>query len=292
MYTLEETWNLNYRQPPTTNWDGKMICVELDAQMTFKANKTQGYSLHYSFTLITQGWLTIIYNGRELTLRPNDLYIYSPGLSINIISASKDYNAVSVLVDEKMALEIPTVRNLISIAYQPVLRLSEPKLALPADVAHHLECKFREMIDYFNSEHIYKSQVLQLLFSVLMLDIVNIQGKAISSRQIPQRMEALFINFLRLLPAHFIKHHDILFYADQLHISTAYLSRIVKRITGRTVVDYINQMLAMEAAFLLQTSSLSVAQIADRLHFADTPSFSKFFSRMKGISPREFRENM
>lgn len=34
---------------------------------------------------------------------------------------------------------------------------------------------------------------------------------------------------------------------------------------------------------------LSVAQIADRLHFADTPSFSKFFSRLKGLSPREFR---
>jgi AraC-like DNA-binding protein len=33
-----------------------------------------------------------------------------------------------------------------------------------------------------------------------------------------------------------------------------------------------------------------ISQIADRLHFADTPSFSKFFSRMKGMSPREYRE--
>ena len=54
-------------------------------------------------------------------------------------------------------------------------------------------------------------------------------------------------------------------------------------------MDYINQMLLMEASFLLRTSPMSIAQIADRLHFADAPSFSKFFTRMKGQTPREYR---
>ena len=66
---------------------------------------------------------------------------------------------------------------------------------------------------------------------------------------------------------------------------------MVRQVTGRTVVDYINQMLLMEATFLLKTSELSITQIADHLHFADTPSFSKFFSRMKGQSPRAYRES-
>ena len=48
-------------------------------------------------------------------------------------------------------------------------------------------------------------------------------------------------------------------------------------------------MLVMEASFLLRTTTLSITQIADRLHFADTPSFSKFFSRLKGVSPRTYR---
>ena len=54
-------------------------------------------------------------------------------------------------------------------------------------------------------------------------------------------------------------------------------------------MDYINQMLVMEASFLLRTTSLSITQIADRLHFADVASFSKFFSRFKGVSPRDYR---
>ena len=64
---------------------------------------------------------------------------------------------------------------------------------------------------------------------------------------------------------------------------------IVRQLTGRTVVDYVNQMLLMEASFLLRTSSLSVTQVADRLSFADTASFCKFFTRLRGQSPKSYR---
>ena len=94
---------------------------------------------------------------------------------------------------------------------------------------------------------------------------------------------------MRLLPQHFVKHHDIGFYASELCITPTHLSRVVRQITGRTVVDYVNQMLLMEATFLLKTTDLSLAAIAERLRFADQSSFSKFFLRMKGINPKRFR---
>lgn len=59
--------------------------------------------------------------------------------------------------------------------------------------------------------------------------------------------------------------------------------------SGRTVGQYIDQMLLMEAAWLLQTTTLTVAQIADHLHFADTTTFARFFKRLKGCIPKEFR---
>ena len=40
---------------------------------------------------------------------------------------------------------------------------------------------------------------------------------------------------------------------------------------------------------LLKSTGLSVVQIADRLDFADAPSFSKFFSRMDGVPPGKYR---
>jgi len=289
MYTLKETWYQNYHQEPISNWDGKMICIALDSEITFKTNETEGHSLHYSFTIVKQGWLTFVYNGLEITLRPNDLYIYSPGMAITILSASSDYQAVCILIDEQAALENPTVRYLVSIAYQPLVLLNRPVISLSPLTAVKLTDRITEMIGYFHAPHIYKSQVLEHLFSLFILDVQNIL-EITTHQQAPQRMEELFIAFLRLLPKHFAEHHDIAFYAGQLNISTAYLSRIVKQLTGRTVIDYVNQLLAMEAVFLLTSKSLTISQIADRLHFADTASFSKFFLRMKGISPKKYQK--
>ena len=90
---------------------------------------------------------------------------------------------------------------------------------------------------------------------------------------------------------HFEEHHDIGFYASELCITTTYLSRVVRQVSGgRTVVDYINQMLLMEAVFLLRQTSLSITQISDQLHFAEVTTFARFFNRMKGMNPREFRK--
>ncbi|MBQ2673862.1 MAG: helix-turn-helix domain-containing protein [Prevotella sp.] len=44
-----------------------------------------------------------------------------------------------------------------------------------------------------------------------------------------------------------------------------------------------------EAVYLLLHTDLSITQIAVRLHFADTPTFTKFFVKMKGVNPKKFR---
>ena len=92
------------------------------------------------------------------------------------------------------------------------------------------------------------------------------------------------------MPIHFAEHHDVAFYASGLCITPRYLSQIVRDISGRTVVDHINQMLLMESSYLLQQTSLPIADIAVRLHFSETASFTRFFTRMKGINPSEYRK--
>ena len=148
----------------------------------------------------------------------------------------------------------------------------------------------KEIIHYLHSDHIYKQKILQMQYAVFLLDMQNAQDRAIAHRSVTGRVEDIFIGFIRLLPKHFSRHHDIAFYASELNISKVYLSRVVRQVAGRTVVDYINQFLAMEASFLLKTTDLSVMQIAERLNFADIASFSKFFLRNKGMSPKSFRE--
>lgn len=290
MYTLKQGWMAMIGKMPMENWDGKMYCLETDSALTIRTNETEGFMSAYTFTLVTQGCATLIYNGREITLHPDDLYIYSPGLAVNVVAISHDYRAICLLADEHTTLDAPGIHDLVHIAYLPVVQLHEPKVTLPHDEAGHLASKMREIMTYLHSDHIYKQEIIRMLYAIFLLDLQNAQHNAITRRITPQRVEEIFIGFIRLLPQHFAQHHDIGFYASALNITTVYLSRVVKQVSGRTVVDYINQMLVMEASFLLRTTTLTVAQIADRLHFADTPSFSKFFSRLKGVTPRTYRQ--
>lgn len=289
MYTLKECWKAMFGAMPMADWDGKLFCTETNATMTFRTNATQGFVAAYTFTLVTEGWLTCIYNGKMLTLQADDIYFYSPGLPVNVVSASENYRALCLMADENMTIEMPTVRDLVNIAYRPIVQLHEPRLALPHATAQHLASRMREIITYLHSNHAYKERVLSMLYAVYLLDVQDALHQNIVHRSTPPRVEEIFIGFISLLPKHFAEHHDIAFYADSLHITPVYLSRVVRQVTGRTVVDYINQMLLMEASFLLRTSPMSIAQIADRLHFADAATFSKFFSRLKGMSPRLYR---
>ncbi len=289
MYTLKEWWALAIGSEPYKGWDGKMLCSESNLEKTQKTNITQGFAACYSFTLVTQGWLRMRYNDSELTIQQGDLYIYSPGLAVTILDGSADYQSVCLMVDEATSLESPVVRDMVSLAFMPIVQLSTPTVRLQPGQAGTFERRLREIIDYQQSGNAYKVKLLRMLFGVFMVELQSVLELNVTHHHVSPRVEEIFIGFSRLLPKHFIEHRDIGFYADRLSITADYLSRIVKRVSGRTVGDFINQMLTMEACYLLRTSSLSIAQISQRLHFSEPAAFTRFFIRMKGTTPKEFR---
>lgn len=289
MYSLQESWIGMHGTVPIEGWDGRMYCTRTNAYLALQTNKTNGFISAYTFTLVQDGWLSILHNGKELRLVPDDLYIYSPGMEITVSGTSEDYKGICLLVDEHLTLETDTVRDMVRVAYLPIVRLHEPRIALPPEMATRLANRMGEIAAYLHSENALRGAIVQYLFAVFLLDLQSALEHSSIMETVPRRTEEVFIGFMRLLSEHFIEHHDIPFYADMLNISPRYLSRVVQQLTGRTVIDYVNQFLVMEATFLLRTSDLSIAQISDRLHFSDQAAFSKFFTRLQGISPKEYR---
>ena len=291
MYSLKEFWQIRNLPIPEGEWDGNVICLETNAEWTFGANETHGFLSCYTFTIVTRGWLFILYNNRKMMLREGDLYTYSPGFEVTILAGSSDYSGICLLGDERFTLGLPTMRDAIRAAYFMVVELTSPVLSLKNDDFRRLRELMQMMLHYQQTGLPHTNESLQMLYNLFLLDLSAIQQHSIREHRFPKRVEEIFLGFLGLLPQHFAEHHDIGFYASELCITTTYLSRVVRQVSGgRTVVDYINQLLLMEATFLLRQTSLSIAQIADRLHFAETTTFARFFYRMKGVNPREFRK--
>ena len=292
MFRLEATWMWQYGYNTIPNWDGKLLIIDTDAHNSLvETNALPGTIAAYGYTIVLQGWMTMLFNGREVHFTKDDLIIYTPGIVVSVIDISDDYRGICLVADKDFAFESPTMRDAIRAAYLPVVELSEPRLTLAEKDNYHLMELMGIIRRYLLSAgHPFRSECLRTTYGLFLLELNAIQERTIRERRFPKRIEELFFDFLRLVPIHFTEHHDVAFYASQLCITPRYLSQIVRDISGRTVVDYINQMLLMEASYLLQQTSLPIVQIADRLHFSEAASFTRFFTRMKGMTPREFRK--
>ena len=77
--------------------------------------------------------------------------------------------------------------------------------------------------------------------------------------------------------------------AEHTHISKSALYRNFQTAFGCTLSEYINTQRIKHAAELLQTSELSVEEIAQRVGFSGNAYFSKIFKKEKGVSPSKFR---
>lgn len=101
--------------------------------------------------------------------------------------------------------------------------------------------------------------------------------------------EEILNRFIDLVNAYAVKERRISFYAGRLCLTPHYLSAVIREVSHQTIMDWINRAVVQEAKLLLLHSDLQVTQIADRLNFPNASFFCKYFRRLTGVSPGEYR---
>lgn len=97
--------------------------------------------------------------------------------------------------------------------------------------------------------------------------------------------------FIRLVEDNFIENRNISFYADRLCITPNYLNKIVKQVLGTNAKSYINDRIIREIKQILDYTSLSVAEIAENLHFLSSSYMVRYFKSQTGITPVQYRNS-
>lgn len=78
--------------------------------------------------------------------------------------------------------------------------------------------------------------------------------------------------------------------AGQFYISEHYLSRLFKKTTGLSVVEYINSIRLTEAKNMLENTGMKVAEVGEAAGFGTTTHFSRVFKDGTGLSPQQYRK--
>jgi len=95
-----------------------------------------------------------------------------------------------------------------------------------------------------------------------------------------------------LLEKNFTEQRSVQFYADELHIHPNHLNYLLKKHTGQSAKETINQHILTEAKYLLSLSSLNIKEIAGKLGFENPEYFNVFFRRALKITPTQYKNSL
>ena len=108
-----------------------------------------------------------------------------------------------------------------------------------------------------------------------------------NNNKVASRQEAICSEFIDVLSHNYKEQREVSFYADRLCITPKYLSQIVKDNTGKTALELIEDYVIEESKAMLISTTMTIQQISDELHFPSQSVFGKYFKRVTGLSPRE-----
>lgn len=100
-----------------------------------------------------------------------------------------------------------------------------------------------------------------------------------------------FLAFRQLIEQNYRTLHTVKDYANLLGVSTKTLTNYVAECSPLSPLELINGRIILEAKRLLRYSNMMIKETAFYLGFEDPSYFVKFFKRIVGVSPIDFREN-
>ncbi len=110
-------------------------------------------------------------------------------------------------------------------------------------------------------------------------------------RMAQSREQRLFADFMQLVALHAQHEHHIDFYASRLCISPRYMSTLIKKVSGKPAKQWIDEAIMARIKVALRHSDKQMTQIADEMNFANTSFFTKYFKRLTGMTPLQFRNS-
>ena len=146
--------------------------------------------------------------------------------------------------------------------------------------------KIYEEFQNFSSDSI---ELIRAHLTIFLLEGKRMLHAGVMTSQSKNRFEEITDQFEQLIKQTESKRQNLNYYADQLRISTVYLSECVKKATGKTAKQIISEYLLLEAKALLKQSNETISFIAFTIGFEDQSNFIKFFKRETGFTPKQFR---
>lgn len=240
----------------------------------------------------TEGETSLTSNLQEFRLKKDSLFIFSPKHILQEQSNNR-FKAHLIVI-------APDFLKRINIDTKRMMPLFLQFGSLPCMELTHAESQslrsFISMVEQElkGSETDFSSEIIGGLIAATIYKVGDILTHYLTEHPevdspIHNRAEEYFRQFTELLGEHYKHERSVGFYARQLCITPKYLTTLIKRISGKSVSEWIDNYVILEAKTLLKYSNMSVQEIAYYLNFPNQSFFGSYFKRNAGMSPSQYK---
>ncbi len=240
----------------------------------------------------TEGETSLTSNLQEFRLKKDSLFIFSPKHILQVQSNNRfKAHLIVIAPDFLKRINIDTKRMMplfLQFGSLPCMELTQAESQSLRSFISMVEQELK------GSETDFSSEIIGGLIAATIYKVGDILTHYLTEHPevdspIHNRAEEYFRQFSELLGEHYKHERSVGFYARQLCITPKYLTTLIKRISGKSVSEWIDNYVILEAKTLLKYSNMSVQEIAYYLNFPNQSFFGSYFKRNAGMSPSQYK---
>ncbi len=269
--------------------DNDLILFEDITKVPLPASPSRMKSLFLA--LCTSGKAQYTVDTKKYEVSAGDVIIISEEQVVGDYMLSPDCKGIALIMSydffQNIVSGIHELSSLFLFARtHPVFHLDDRQTkALENDIIHIKQ----KIVDI---GHRFRRELVMTMLKALIIDMSNIIYRFQQVGDEGQtRAEVIFRNFIQAVEKNYRTERRVSWYAQQLCITSKYLSETVRTVSRRTPSEWIDSYVTRELRVMLRNSTMSIKQIADELNFANQSFMGKYFKEHVGMSPSQFRKS-
>jgi len=239
----------------------------------------------YGFTLCLEGSAEGLADLAPFRLTRGKMIVNMPDLLMEQHSISDDFHAIGIMMSRDFTRQLGLPYNFQLdrlVRSTPIVELDSMTIEAMT-LFHHMLKELLATARPFQAETL--THLVCAFFYGMGSYIYTMPDKQTLSTE-----ETIMQRFLDEVKSHYKSERKVTFYANRLNITPKYMSGIVRKVSGKTAAAWISAFVIEEACAMLKSTTLTAQQISYTLNFPSPTFFGKYFKRLTGMSPREYRE--
>lgn len=273
----------------TTDFDNKQVFLKTEV------GQIVGVPVRCNHVIIVfslEGDMKVELNYSVYHVKQHSLLLLSPLDIVTIKEYSFNYRSLALV------LPLPLFSNWIlsqnidfyeKLRNAPVFNLYGKELDVVRGMFDVLST-LKEHFDYKYFEMAVEGAI-KVLYPIYLHHIEKYENYETKGSVQMSRKRSLFRKFVKQLVASHHKSREVLFYANELGVSSGYLNEVCNEISSYSAKDIIDTAVSSRLKYELSYTDKSIQELADEFNFPSQSYFSRYYKRMTGQSPSDFRKN-